>query len=196
MSFLVEEYIGQQTVQENDKLDYGTPRHSGRYPWGSGKNPQRSRNWLKRVDDLKKQGLSDKEICKAFNMSSGDFIAWKRVYKEQEDMKARFKVQKLHDKQWSNVAIAKELTEKGYDITEGTVRKWLKEGPDYKGMPIKNISDSLKTILKDKPYLDIGEGVERQLNISAEQLYAARLMLESEGQIPSSALPSVSYSYR
>lgn len=181
MSFLVEEYIGQQTVQENDKLDYGTPRHSGRYPWGSGKNPQRSRNWLKRVDDLKKQGLSDKEICKAFNMSSGDFIAWKRVYKEQEDMKARFKVQKLHDKQWSNVAIAKELTEKGYDITEGTVRKWLKEGPDYKGMPIKNISDSLKTILKDKPYLDIGEGVERQLNISAEQLYAARLMLESEG---------------
>ena len=21
---------------------YGTPRHSGRYPWGSGKNPQRN----------------------------------------------------------------------------------------------------------------------------------------------------------
>lgn len=181
MSFLVKEYTGQETVQDGDKLDYGTPRHSGRYPWGSGKNPQRSRNWLKRVDDLKAQGLSDKEICKAFDMSSGDFIAWKRVFKEQEQMRARLKVQKLHNKQWSNVAIAKELTDNGYNITEGTIRGWLKKGDDYRDMPIKNIADTLKDVLKDKPYLDIGEGVERQLNISAEQLHAARLMLESEG---------------
>ena len=35
--------------------------------------------------------------------------------------------------------------------------------------------------MKDKPYLDIGEGVNRQLNISEEQLHAARLLLQDEG---------------
>lgn len=176
MRFLIKEQIAQETVQEEDKLDYGTPRHSGRYPWGSGKNPQRSKNWVNRVNDLKKQGLSEKEIRDAFGMSSNEFRAWDKVFKEQEKMKSQLKAIKLHNKQWSNTAIANEL-----GVTEGTIRNWIDPDTRFKGLATKNIADSLKEVLKNKPYLDIGEGVERQLNISAEQLYAARLMLESEG---------------
>lgn len=36
---------------------YGTPRHSGRYPWGSGKNPQRNQDILSRHAKLKKRRL-------------------------------------------------------------------------------------------------------------------------------------------
>ena len=43
---------------------YGTPRHSGRYPWGSGKKPQRHYDFLARDKDLKKRGLSETERYK------------------------------------------------------------------------------------------------------------------------------------
>ena len=34
---------------------YGIPRHSGRYPWGSGDDPeQRNKSFLGKVEDLKK----------------------------------------------------------------------------------------------------------------------------------------------
>ena len=54
---------------------YGTPRHSGRYPWGSGKNPQRNKNFISRANDLKKQGLTEKEIAEAMNMSTTQYRA-------------------------------------------------------------------------------------------------------------------------
>ncbi len=39
-------------------LHYGMPKRSGRYPWGSGDDPYQhgSRDFLSRIDDLKKQG--------------------------------------------------------------------------------------------------------------------------------------------
>jgi hypothetical protein len=46
-------------MSDNVLKHYGTPRHSGRYPWGSGKNPQRNKNFLARANDLKRQGLTD-----------------------------------------------------------------------------------------------------------------------------------------
>ena len=55
-------------------IHYGTPRHSGRYPWGSGENPyQRTDDFLSRVEKLKKEGLSDTEIAKFMDLSTGQF---------------------------------------------------------------------------------------------------------------------------
>ena len=43
---------------DDELYHYGTPRHSGRYPWGSGKNPyQRNQDFLGRVNDLRKKGF-------------------------------------------------------------------------------------------------------------------------------------------
>ena len=60
---------------EIDELwHYGTKRHSGRYPWGSGENPyQRTGDFLSRVEELKKQGLSDTEIAKAMDLTTTQF---------------------------------------------------------------------------------------------------------------------------
>ncbi|GHV42717.1 hypothetical protein FACS189490_12280 [Clostridia bacterium] len=56
----------------NDILQhYGTEKHSGRYPWGSGKNPyQHSGDFLSRVEELKKQGLSEAQIAEAVGLST------------------------------------------------------------------------------------------------------------------------------
>ena len=155
---------------------YGTPRHSGRYPWGSGKNPQRNRNFLQRADELAAQGLSKKEIANAFGLSTGDYVAMRKIYKNQVDAENQMRAIKLHNKQWSNTAIAKEL-----GVSEGTVRNMLNPSKKQREDTVANIANELKEVLKDKPYLDIGEGVNRQLNISEEQLHAARLLLEDEG---------------
>ena len=46
----------------DELLHYGMPRRSGRYPWGSGKDPyQHSGDFLSRVDELTKKGMSEKD---------------------------------------------------------------------------------------------------------------------------------------
>ena len=155
---------------------YGTPRHSGRYPWGSGKNPQRNKNFLQRADDLAAQGLSKKEIAEAFGMSTGDYVAMRKIYRNQLDAENQAMAIKLHDKQWSNTAIAEKL-----GVSEGTVRNMLDPTKKRREDTVANIAEHLKDVLKEKPYLDVGEGVSRQLNISDEQLHAALLYLDNEG---------------
>ena len=47
--------------------------HSGRYRWGSGEDPyQHSGDFLARVNDLKKQGLSEPEIAESMGILSRD----------------------------------------------------------------------------------------------------------------------------
>ena len=58
-------------MTDNELKHYGMPRRSGRYPWGSGKDPyQRTGDFLTRIDDLKKQGLTEKEIADAFGLTT------------------------------------------------------------------------------------------------------------------------------
>jgi len=65
------ELYSKEEVSNNDALQYGTPRHSGRYPWGSGDNAyQHSGDFLSRVDELKKKGMSETEIVRALNLKA------------------------------------------------------------------------------------------------------------------------------
>lgn len=166
---------------------YGTPRHSGRYPWGSGKNPQRNKNFLQRADDLAAQGLSRKEIATAMGMSTGEYTAMRRIYKNQIDTENQIKAVKLKNKGWANTRIAEEL-----GVSEGTVRNLLDPNRKRRENVSQNIADNLKELLKEKPYLDIGEGSNRQLGISEEQMKAARLILQDEGySVLSYKLPQI-----
>ena len=123
---------------------YGTPRHSGRYPWGSGKNPQRNRNFLQRADDLAAQGLSKKEIAAAFNMSTGDYVAMRKIYKNQIGAENQLQALKLKDKGWSNTAIAEKL-----GVSEGTVRNLLDPARKKREDRVQNIANELKEYLRE-----------------------------------------------
>ena len=52
-------YYGYSDSLETEEIKhYGTKRHSGRYPWGSGDQPyQHGIDFLGRYDTLKKQGI-------------------------------------------------------------------------------------------------------------------------------------------
>ena len=157
---------------------YGTPRHSGRYPWGSGKNPQRSQNFLQRADELKKQGLSEAQIAAAMGLkSSDDLRAWRKVHNYNVGVINQQKAYKLfYEDNWSKTAIAKKL-----GVSEGTVRNYLDPTREKRENRIAKIGDELKVMLEQKPYLDVGEGVNRQLNISEPTMTAVRKYLEDQG---------------
>ena len=64
MSELADEilsYLGSAEMDDEEFLEhYGTPRHSGRYPWGSGEDPyQHEKDFLGRVEELKKSGWTE-----------------------------------------------------------------------------------------------------------------------------------------
>jgi lambda repressor-like predicted transcriptional regulator len=162
----------------NDKIlkHYGTPRHSGRYPWGSGKNPQRNKNFLSRANDLKKQGLTDKEIADAMNMSTTKYRAMHSIAVNEQKKENIAKVMKLHDKGYSNAAISRET-----GFPESTIRNYLK--PEYQARrdTATLIADTLKEEVDKRRYLDVGEGVESQLGCTKEQMKTAIAILESQG---------------
>ena len=155
---------------------YGTPRHSGRYPWGSGKNPQRNKNFLSRANDLKKQGFTDTEVAKAMNMSTTQYRALHTIAVNEQKKENVAKVLKLHEKGYSPTAIARET-----GFPESTVRNYLK--PEYQARrdTATRIADVLKEQIEQRPYLDVGEGVESQLGVSKEQMKTAIKILEQEG---------------
>ena len=155
---------------------YGTPRHSGRYPWGSGKNPQRNKNFLQRVDELKAQGLTEKERAKAFGLSTGQLRAKYSVAKNEEKMALRAQMIELHEKGMSEKAIAERT---GQSLSK--VHSYLDPHKNFVSSKAINVANELEAMLKEKPFLDVGEGVDRQLHISEVQLDTALQVLKDRG---------------
>lgn len=154
---------------------YGTPRHSGRYPWGSGKNPQRSKNFLQRANELEKQ-IGATATARAFGLSTTDYRAKKSLAKAEKRQDDIRKCVRLRETGMSLDAIAKETK-----LPPSTVRSYLDPSKEYKSDRTTNVANNLKKLLSEKPYLDVGEGVNRQLNISEEQLKTALSMLQQQG---------------
>ena len=161
---------------------YGTPRHSGRYPWGSGKNPQRSKNFITYVKEMKKNGATESEIAKALigpNANSSDLraryaIAVNEYRKERID-----RAMKLREKGYGPTKIANMMGEK-----EPTIRSWLKGEGEAKKSSIHEVSDILKEQLKEKKYLDVGSGSELSLaGVTATKLNDALALLKEEGYV-------------
>ena len=72
---------------EEELLHYGTPRHSGRYPWGSGEDPYQhgSRDFLSRVEELKKQGWQEtpENIREEFGLNTTQYRMEKKICREE-----------------------------------------------------------------------------------------------------------------
>lgn len=169
---------------------YGTPRHSGRYPWGSGKKPQRSKAFIERVSELRKQGLTDAEIAAGFNMGVRDLrnrmAISKEVYKQANIARA----ERLKERGLSNVAIGREL-----GVDEHTVRTWLSDSYRRSATKYSNMTKLLERAVKEKGFIDIGEGVERYLGVSKDALEKSEQMLADAGyeihtfQVPQASNP-------
>ena len=166
----------------DDIMHYGMPRRSGRYPWGSGDDPyQRNRDFLSRVEDLKKQGWTEtaENIKKEFGLTTKQYREEKTICKDQRRM--------------IDVARAKSLASDGLGPTEigkimgkneSTIRSLLNPNSEAKMLQTKETVDFLRKQVKEKGMIDVGEGVDRELNISKERLDTALYYLETKEGYP------------
>lgn len=171
------------------KLDGAPGPGSGRYPLGSGKNPnQRSGDFLSRVDELRKQRFTytdkdgkvwtgDNAIAKVMGLTSTQFRTQLGLARDE--------------RRSSNVATAKRLRDEGKTLKEiadtmgfpndSSVRSLLNESSEARMNQAKKTAEFLRQQIAEKGMIDVGTGVERELGISREKLNQALYMLEMEG---------------
>ena len=156
----------------------GTKRRSGRYPWGSGDNPQqRNQDFLKYVEDLKNKGLSDKEIMKGLDMKSTEYRE-RNAIAINEALKGRqTHAQILKETGMSNVAIGKEMG----GINESSVRELLNPARVERAQILDNIKNMVTSAVEEKRFVEVGEGVENHLGVSKVLLATAVTKAEDEG---------------
>lgn len=165
-------------IEEPVIKHYGTPRKSGRYPWGSGANPnQRNKELLDYVDDLRRKGLTEKQIAEGMGMSTTELRARKAIAKNEQRKADAAMALKLKDKGLSNVAIGERM-----GINESSVRALLNPAMQERQDILVNTSKALKDRVDETGgFVDIGSGVERHLGISQTKLNTAVAMLKEEG---------------
>lgn len=166
------------SIAEDILMHYGTPRHSGRYPWGSGDNPyQRSGDFLSRIEELKSQGLTETEIAKAMGMSTTQYRAQKSLAKDERRALDVARAKSLREDGLSLNEIAREM---GF-ANDSSVRSLLNERSEARMNQAKKTAEFLKEQIAEKGMIDVGTGVERELGISKEKLKEALAILEAEG---------------
>lgn len=167
---------------------YGIKRRSGRYPYGSGDNPfQHAGSFLSRIDELKKSGLSESKIAEALGI--GEIDKKGIFHPSTTRLRAQMTLAKNEERSLK-VDTAKSLREDGLSfaqigekmgINESSVRSLLNKDSEIRMNKAQGTSEFLKAKVKEKGMLDVGAGVEKELNTSKEQLNVALEMLRMEG---------------
>lgn len=183
---LFDEYEEYEDIDE--LAHYGMPRRSGRYPWGSGKEPyQHSGDFLARVEELKKKGMSEKQIAETMG------IVTKQFGKEvPSTTRLRTQISLAKDERRAlDVATAKSLRADGLSLNQikekmgfkndSSVRSLLNENSEARMNQAKKTASELKKLVDEKGMLDVGKSVEKELGISKEKLEQALYILEMEG---------------
>ena len=143
-------------IAEDILKHYGILRRSGRYPWGSGKNPyQRSGDFLSRVNELKKSGMSEKEIAEYMGLTTTQLRTQVGLAKDE--------------RRALEVATAKSLREKGYSLNQiaekmgykndSSIRSLLNEDAEARMNQARKTAEFLKKQVDEKGMIDVGVGV-------------------------------------
>ena len=159
-------------------MHYGTPRHSGRYPWGSGENPyQRNGDFLSRVDELKGQGLSDTEIAKAMGLTTTQFRTQRSLAKDERRALEVERAKALQSDGYNPSEITRMM---GYN-SESSIRSLLNSDSEARMNQARVTAENLKRQVDEHGMIAISAGTERYLGVSREKLEEALYILELEG---------------
>ena len=157
---------------------YGTPRHSGRYPWGSGEDPyQSATTFMSAYSELKNKGLTEAAIAKGLGFdSTSDLRA--RISISSNDIRAAKtrELQKLLDKGMSMNAATKQM-----GIAESSGRALMDPVLQERAQRLRVTADILKKNVDEHTYVDVGKGTENHMGISDTQLKTALAILKTEG---------------
>lgn len=185
---------------ENDLLHYGIKRRSGRYPYGSGESPyQHSTDFLGRIDELKKSGFTytdedgkkwtgENAIAKSMGLTTSEYrrqVSWAN-----------------YERRVLQVNTAKSLKEDGLGATEigrkmglpeSTVRSLLDSKSESRMQQAMDTVNFLREQVDQKKMIDVGTGVDKELNISKERLDTALdYLVKAEGyEVYKGGIPQV-----
>ena len=172
----------QAIIDGSDELmHYGTPRHSGRYPWGSGGDPyQRTRDLAGRIEQLKKEGWKEtpENIQKEFGLTTTQYRAQKALASSMRRMDDVARAKSLKEDGLNNSEIGRKMGK-----SESTIRSLLNPDSEARMMQAKNTADYIRDQINKKGVVEIGVGVEKELGISREKMMQAVSILESEGYV-------------
>ena len=154
-------------------------RGSGRYGWGSGEKPyQHAGSFLQRVEEYERQGLSQKDIAKQMKTTVTGLRAQisyaKHVQREYDVVRC----EKLRAKGYSFKGIEAET-----GIPATTVQSLLNSARKERMLQGAKTAEFLKKQIDEKGIIDIGAGVERELNISRTRLDEAAEILKLQGYV-------------
>jgi hypothetical protein len=165
--------------EETHLAHYGILRKSGRYPWGSGKDPvQRSMSFFDTVQKLRDDGLSDVEIARGLGMTTGELRQTNTIAIAEKKAADIAQAVSLKDKGYSNVAIGEKM-----GINESSVRSLIAASQKERVNILKTTSDMLRRQVEEQGYVDVGKGNENILGISKEKLGSALAILKDEGYV-------------
>lgn len=199
MNKVLEEMYAILDGDEEAIAHYGTKRHSGRYPWGSGEEPyQHGIDFLGRYEALKKKGMTDKDIAAELGMlndkgepSTGILRLEKKYANDMRKIHLMEACRSLKEDGLGPTEIARKLGIKN----ESTVRSLLDPASQARTELAMNTANFLRDQVNEKGMIDVGVNVERELNkmdlssydicrslnISKERLNEALYILQKEG---------------
>ena len=174
---------------EDILIHYGIRRRSGRYPWGSGDNPfQHEEGFLARVhelrdknfeftDDKGKTYTGDLAIAKSMGLTSTQFRTLLSIANNEH---RRLEVERAKSLRADGKSLNEIAEIMGYK-NDSSIRSLLNQDSEARMNAAQATADFLKKQVEEKGMIDVGVGVERELNVSREKLNEALYMLELEG---------------
>lgn len=184
----VKEYLGTDnpTAKEMYKealKHYGMPRRSGRYPWGSGKDKyQRNADFRGRVQEYRKQGMSDTEIAKTFGITTTELRAKIGLARSENRTIEVAYAKALKEDGLGPTEIGRKMSERfGRKINESSVRSYLDPAAEVRTNRAINTADKLRSAIEKKGMIDVGKGIPKELGVSQETFNQALKILEKEG---------------
>ncbi len=155
----------------------GVKRRSGRYPWGSGKDPeQRNKSFLGYVKKLQDEGLSEVEIANGLGISTTALRTRKSIAKSEMRAAASAEALRYKEKGMSNIAIGKRM-----GLNESSIRSLLDPTLQQRSDIAVSTANMLRDVIEKKGVVDVGAGVETHIGISKTKLNTALSLLEEEG---------------
>lgn len=163
-------------------MHYGTKRHSGRYPWGSGQHPYQDEPWFKGWTELRAQGKSYKDIAEEFGMTQKEL---KYRYSYAKDAKKAGDIAHAKELRYTRQMSPKAIAEK-MGVSESTINAWLKPDMEQQVRETRDLADKLAertNMNKDIKCIDVGKGVSNILGTTPTKLEAALTVLKDEGYL-------------
>lgn len=167
-----------ELFEDESLAHYGTPRHSGRYPWGSGEDPyQDASNFMEEYSRLKKEGLTESAITKGLGFtSSADLRARISISSNDIRLEKTRTLSKLLDKGMSMSAATRQM-----GIPESTGRSLMDPIIQERSSRLRTTADIIKKNVDEYDFVDVGKGTENHMGISDTQLKTAIAILKTEG---------------